>query len=116
MTWLDVVRVVVLLLWAGCLGESLWTFRRYRKVIKRTRRLLPWHVTTVSLATLGTQSLVTWVVVDKSGDPPHWFSALALLFLGLGYASLILIRLHVERKADTHVQIVSLLREPDVTP
>lgn len=116
LTWFDTVRVLLIIIFGGCVGESLWLFRKYQGMIHNTRRLLPMHIVTMSIANLGMQALVVYAVAERIGERATWFGILALVFTIMNYAALQMVRKHVSRKSDLHRVISPMLKEPDETP
>ncbi len=112
----DLVRIVILLLFGLAIGETLWIVRVYLKIIRSTRRLLPIHVGTISLGVLGLEAEAAWQSVSRFGEPFTPYIAVNLFMFGLVYVALLLMRIHITRKADAHERITSLLDDKDMTP
>lgn len=112
----DVLRVVILGLFGLTIGETLFIFRHYIRLIPSTRRLLPVHIVSISLALLGLEAEAVWQNVERLGDPLTWYIPINLVLFLLTYCSLVSVRVHVSRKGKAHRQIDSLLRDPNGLP
>lgn len=112
----NILRTLVLLLYGLTLGETGFIFRKYFRIAKATRRLLPIHIVGITTGLMMLETYVAIKTIGYFGDTFSWLTPYNIVALGLVYASLVAVRKHVTPKAHLHDEMESLLDDPDFIP
>lgn len=112
----DIVRVIIFVLFGLAIGETAWIWRKYVRLVRGTRRLLPLHVAGVSFSMLGLQTVAVWQNIRHIGDPPGVYVPINLVLFSLVYLSLLSMRLHITTKTDTQDSLKPLVIDPNEFP
>ncbi len=108
----DAFRAIIISLYGFSIGETALIARRYSLIVKKTRRLLPWHVAAVSVGMLGLEAEAVWQNIEKVGQGFSWYVPVNLVLFSAVYFALISVRRHITRKVDTQQEFLPLLQEP----
>jgi hypothetical protein len=112
----DLLRYAVLVLFGLTVGETGFILKKYGRIAKATRRLLPIHITGVTVGLLMLETYVAIKTIGYIGDPFSWLTPYNIVALSLIYASLVAVRKHVTPKAQLSKDMESLLEDPDFIP
>lgn len=107
----DVFRVFAIVLYGLTIGETASILKRYFRVIKETRRLLPWHVVGVSFVLLGFETEVVYENIMRLGSAATWYIPINLTLFLVAYVALVAVRMHMDRKVDLAREICPLVQD-----